>query len=133
MAASTYAPRLQTAAMADMNVTPLVDVMLVMLVIFMITAPVLTGTLPMNLPQANPATPPAPPVQMHLRVDANGGFVLDGRAFDATALRGVLADTARRSPDAVLHVSAAADSEYQGFATALDAARASGLGNIALD
>ena len=133
MAASTYAPRLQTAAMADLNVTPLVDVMLVMLVIFMITAPVLSGTLPMNLPQTPTGTPPPPPVQMHLRVDANGGFDLDGQRLGADTLRTALADAARRSPGAVLHVSAAADSEYQGFATALDAARAGGLDNIALD
>ena len=132
MAASTYAPRLRDGSMADMNVTPLVDVMLVMLVIFMITAPALTRPLPLNLPQANHITPPPPPAQMHLRVDANG-FVLDGRAIGADALRTALVEAARVQPDAVLHVTAADDSEYQGFATALDAANASGLANIALD
>ena len=69
---------------------------------------------------------------MHLRVDQNG-FALDGRMLDAAGLRAALADAARREPAAVLHVSAADDSEYQGFATALEAANASGLANIALD
>ena len=133
MAASTYAPRLQNAAMADMNVTPLVDVMLVLLVIFMITAPVLTRTLPMELPQAPRGAPPPSPAQLHLRVQANAAFVLDGRSLRADGLRAALAEAARRSPAAVLHVDAAADSEYQGFATALDAARASGIDDIALD
>jgi biopolymer transport protein ExbD len=133
MAASTYAPRLSDRAMADMNVTPLVDVMLVMLVIFMITAPVLTRPLPLNLPQAVRDAPPAPPAQMRLRVVANGGFVLDGQALAADGLRAALAEAARRQPDAVLHVSAADDSEYQGFATALEAANASGIGAITLD
>jgi biopolymer transport protein ExbD/biopolymer transport protein TolR len=132
MAASTYAPRLHDGSMAEMNVTPLVDVMLVMLVIFMITAPALTRPLPLNLPQPTKREPPPPPAQMHLRVEA-GGFVLDGRALDAGALRAALADAARRQPDAVLHVSAADDSEYQGFATALDAAQAGGVANIAMD
>jgi biopolymer transport protein ExbD len=133
MAASTYAPRLRDGAMADMNVTPLVDVMLVMLVIFMITAPALTRPLPLNLPQKSAIAPPAPPAQIRLRVVANGGFLLDGRVLGADTLRAALLDAARRSPDAVLHVSAADDSEYQGFATALEAANASGLAAIALD
>ena len=133
MAASTYAPRLSHGSMADMNVTPLVDVMLVMLVIFMITAPALTRSLPMTLPQSHDGTPPPPPAQLHLRVGATGGFTLEGRALDAAGLRAALAEAGRQSPAPVLHVSAADDSEYQGFATALDAAQSAGLGNIALD
>ena len=133
MAASTFSPRFRDGAMADMNVTPLVDVMLVMLVIFMITAPALTHTLPMRLPQAVDAPPAPPPSQSRLHVDAFGGFDLDGRHLDAAGLRPALEQMARVAPDTVLHVSAAADSEYQGFATALAAAQDSGLGNIALD
>lgn len=133
MAAAAYAPRLRNDAMAAMNVTPLVDVMLVLLVIFMITAPAITRVLPMNLPQVSPDTPSAPLAQMHLRVGSAGGFMLDGQALNADSLRAALAAAARLQPDAVLHVSAAQDSEYQGFATALDAAQASGLANIALD
>lgn len=131
MAATVFAPRVRDTAMADMNVTPLVDVMLVMLVIFMITAPALTHTLPMKLPAPGPQTPP--PTTARLHVDAIGGFELDGRRLDAAGLRPALAQLARVSPDTVLHVSAAADSEYQGFASALAAAQDSGLEHIALD
>ena len=130
MAASTYAPRLRNDAMAEMNVTPLVDVMLVMLVIFMIAAPAITKTLPMNLPIPSEA-PPEPPPRAELRVDANGGFVLDGRVLNEAGLQAALDDIARRDPTTVLNVSAAAEAEYQGFATAL-AAQGSGLGNIAM-
>ena len=131
MAASTYAPRLRNDAMAEMNVTPLVDVMLVMLVIFMIAAPAITKTLPMNLPIPS-ETPPEPPPRAELRVDANGGFVLDGRVLNEAGLQAALDDIARRDPATVLNVSAAAEAEYQGFATALAAAQGSGLGNIAM-
>ncbi len=131
MAASTYAPRLRNDAMAEMNVTPLVDVMLVMLVIFMIAAPAITRTLPMNLPIPS-ETPPEPPPRAELRVDANGGFVLDGRVLNEAGLQAALDDIARRDPTTVLNVSAAAEAEYQGFATALAAAQGSGLGNIAM-
>ncbi|GGZ64297.1 biopolymer transport protein exbD2 [Lysobacter xinjiangensis] len=131
MAASTYAPRLRNDAMAEMNVTPLVDVMLVMLVIFMIAAPAITKTLPMNLPIPS-ETPPEPPPRAELRVDSNGGFVLDGRVLNEAGLQAALDDIARRDPTTVLNVSAAAEAEYQGFATALAAAQGSGLGNIAM-
>lgn len=131
MAASTYAPRVRNDAMAEMNVTPLVDVMLVMLVIFMIAAPAITRTLPMNLPIPS-ETPPEPPPRAELRVDANGGFVLDGRVLNEAGLQAALDDIARRDPTTVLNVSAAAEAEYQGFATALAAAQGSGLGNIAM-
>ncbi|TZF89859.1 ExbD/TolR family protein [Cognatilysobacter lacus] len=133
MAAAAYAPHPRNHAMAEMNVTPLVDVMLVLLVIFMITAPAITRALPMNLPQPGPETRPAPPAQMHLRVGSTGAFVLDGRPLNADELRSALADAARLKPDAVLHVAAAQDTEYQGFATALEAAQGSGIENIALD
>ncbi|HZX80833.1 MAG TPA: biopolymer transporter ExbD [Lysobacter sp.] len=131
MAASTYAPRLRNDAMAEMNVTPLVDVMLVMLVIFMIAAPAITKTLPMNLPIPS-ETPPDPPPRAELRVDANGGFALDGRVLNEAGLQAALEDIARRDPTTVLNVSAAAEAEYQGFATALAAAQDSGLGNISM-
>ncbi|WP_162823807.1 biopolymer transporter ExbD [Lysobacter sp. TY2-98] len=133
MAASTYAPRPRDGAMADMNVTPLVDVMLVMLVIFMITAPTLTRTLPMNLPIPSHEQPPSPPPRTDLHVDAFGSYTLDGRTLDAKSLRAALDGIARVAPDTVVHVSVAADSEYQGFATALAAAQDSGLANLALE
>lgn len=133
MAASTYAPRLREGAMADMNVTPLVDVMLVMLVIFMITAPTLTRTLPMNLPIPAKEQPPSPPPRTDLRVDASGGYTLDGRVLDAQSLRTALDGIARIAPETVVHVTVAADSEYQGFATALAAAQDAGLANLALE
>lgn len=132
MAASTYAPRRNDGAMADMNVTPLVDVMLVMLVIFMITAPALTRTLPMTLPSETP-NPPSPPPRAELHVDASGGYTLDGRTLDAASLRAALGSIGRVAPETVLHVSASADSEYQGFATALAAVQDSGLANVALE
>ena len=130
--AGTYAPRLHDAAMAEMNVTPLVDVMLVMLVIFMIAAPTLTHTLSTRLPQPSPDRAVDPPPRIELRVGASGDFLLDGRVLDAAALRPALAAIARGAPATVLQVSAAADSEYQGFATALAAAQDSGIANIAL-
>ena len=75
------------APMADINVTPLVDVMLVLLIIFMVTAPLLTAGVPVNLPdsRAKPLDQDAAPIDM--AIDA------DGRVFiDKTEVSGALAD-----------------------------------------
>jgi biopolymer transport protein ExbD len=62
--------------MADINVTPLVDVMLVLLIIFMITAPIMMHKIKIDLPQPNPnVIPPAnPPEPIHLKIDASGTY-----------------------------------------------------------
>ena len=59
------------APMAEINVTPLVDVMLVLLIIFMVTAPLLVAGVPVNLPdtRARPLDPPRKPVQISLTAD----------------------------------------------------------------
>lgn len=130
MSASAYsAASDDRATLAEINITPLVDVMLVLLVIFMISAPAVTGTLSMRLPAEGPPNPVQAP-RLQLQVDASGGFVLDGRSVPASALRPALADVALRTPRAVLEIAASGDADYQAFATALAAARASGLENV---
>ena len=131
MAASAYSAAPRDAQIAQINITPLVDVMLVLLVIFMISAPALTKTLSMRLPVDAPPTTDAPPPRLQLTVDANGAYALDGRALTRDALAGELADLARRSPKAVVEIAASRDADYQAFATALSTARASGVDNIA--
>lgn len=131
MTASAYSASASAddrVTLAEINITPLVDVMLVLLVIFMISAPAVTGTLSMRLPAASPTAVEAP--RLTLQVDPGGGFVLDGRSIAAAALRPALADVAVRTPRAVLEIAASGDADYQAFATALAAARASGLENI---
>ncbi|QIG81386.1 protein TolR [Stakelama tenebrarum] len=68
------------APMADINVTPLVDVMLVLLIIFMVTAPLLTAGVPIDLPEsrAKPLEQDQEPVQ--ISIDENGGVFIDREA-----------------------------------------------------
>ena len=79
------------APMADINVTPLVDVMLVLLIIFMVTAPLLVTGVPVNLPdsQAKALEQEAQPVA--LSIDANGGIFIDEAQVDETELAEQLA------------------------------------------
>lgn len=130
MAVSVYSTASEDRAIAQINITPLVDVLLVLLVIFMIAAPMVTAPMPVTLPQAGPA--PAAPPRLTLRVSSAGEFVLDGRPLAAAQLRAALRDVRRAAPATVLEIDVSAEGDYQSFATALSAARASGLETIAL-
>ncbi len=125
-----FANRNASLPVAAINITPLVDVLLVLLVIFMVTAPVLARSLDVQLPQHRPDTPkPAP--QLHLRVDAAGGYWLEGAAVDRNALDAALRTAVARDPDLQLVLRSDDDGDYQGFVAALSAARAAGVHAIA--
>ncbi|URW74631.1 protein TolR [Sphingomonas donggukensis] len=87
------------APMADINVTPLVDVMLVLLIIFMVTAPLLTAGVPVNLPdsRAKPLDQDAKPIDM--AIDEQGRVFLDKADVTAT-LPETLAGIAAKAPAA---------------------------------
>lgn len=130
MAVSAYSNVSQDRPIAQINITPLVDVMLVLLVIFMLAAPVVTVPMAVRMPQAGPSPHESP--RMTLQVNSAGEFVLDGRTLDAATLPVALQAVHRDAPATVLKIDASGDSDYQGFATALAAAQASGLENIAM-
>ena len=75
--------------MADINVTPLVDVMLVLLIIFMVTAPPLSHQIQVDLPQPTRNPPPPdinPPDPIKIRIDAGGSVSMNGTPIDMQAL-----------------------------------------------
>jgi len=79
--------------MADINVTPLVDVMLVLLIIFMITVPMLSHKIPIDLPQPTPPVnppPPPPPEPIKLSVQANGQLYWNDEPITEEALQAQL-------------------------------------------
>lgn len=131
MAVSAYSAASQDQAVAQINITPLVDVMLVLLVIFMVSAPILTAPITTALPQSDRTDRPSPP-RLRLQVSAAGEFFLDGQLLPADALTDALTRVRVDAPQTVLEIDASGDGDYQSFATALAAARHSGLQNIAL-
>jgi biopolymer transport protein ExbD len=125
-----FANRDAALPVAAINITPLVDVLLVLLVIFMVTAPVLARRIDVRLPQSvNREQKSAPRLQ--LRVDAAGGYWLDNAAVDRIALVAHLRTAALRDPDLQLVLRSDDDGEYQGFVSALSAAREAGIQSIA--
>jgi len=132
MAVSAFAQQDPSAhEMAQINITPLVDVMLVLLVIFMVTMPIASQSLDLRLPQSH--SDMKPPPRIALTAQGDGSFLLDGATLGLSALPNALAEIAQNEPKTVIEIGAADDADYQGFARALAAARDSGITNIALE
>ena len=120
-------------AMAEMNITPLVDVMLVLLIIFMVAAPMATRSIDLRLPGARPPQPqPVPSAHVSLLVQGDGVFALDGVQLGEHALASALAAVARQAPATIVDVKVNDEADYQAFTTAIATARRSGLSNVAL-
>ena len=97
--------------MAEINVTPLVDVLLVLLIIFMITAPILAHKIEVDLPQPNTnITPPVnPPSPIDLKIDQSGAFYWNGTPVDELGLKAQLAVIGQESPPNQPEIQIAAD------------------------
>lgn len=118
---------------AEMNITPLVDVMLVLLVIFMVAAPVLTRRIPLDLPQAAPPATATPPAPVDLRIDAAGGVSWNGAPASLAGLPALLDGIAQADPAhaPLLRIDANADADYGDVARVLALARNAGVRRIA--
>ncbi|MCB1554619.1 MAG: biopolymer transporter ExbD [Xanthomonadales bacterium] len=117
------------AAVSQINITPLVDVMLVLLVIFMVAAPIATTALPLNLARSD-GTNIKDPVVLDLRIDAQGLY-LDGRTISATELGNWLILEASREEPAVLNIDADDDVAYARITEVLARAQDAGFSRIA--
>jgi biopolymer transport protein ExbD len=124
-----FAHRDAALPVAAINITPLVDVLLVLLVIFMVTAPVVARGLEVQLPQPTPDA--RKPAQLHLRVDAAGGYWLENAPVDRGALVARLRNASALDPNLQLVLQGSDDGDYQGFVAALSAAREAGVHAIA--
>ena len=114
--------------MADINVTPLVDVMLVLLIIFIVTAPIMTYPIDVALPQRVINPPPVtkePPPPIELRIDASNQIFWNNSPVSVTALPQMMETEVQRDPtnQPELRIDASADSEYEVMARVLASAK----------
>ncbi len=120
--------------LAEINITPLIDVMLVLLVIFMIAAPVLTRDIPLTLPQTDPNPKPVvvPPPPIELRIDAVGEVTVAGAPVALSELTSVLRTERERlaGQKVILSVEASYDVDYEVVAKVLATAQNAGMSNI---
>lgn len=107
--------------MSEINVTPLVDVMLVLLIIFMITAPVLAHKIQVDLPQPNPdQQPPTNPLDpIHLKIDQSGSLYWNDTPVDELGLKAQLAVIAQQSNQPEIQIAADDGVAYQHVARVL--------------
>jgi biopolymer transport protein TolR len=90
--------RVGAAPMSDINMTPLIDVMLVLLVIFIITAPLMTSSLKLDLPKAVGATPGSAPEQIALAIDAEGRLFVGDETLPNDQVAARVKHAAQRNP-----------------------------------
>jgi biopolymer transport protein ExbD len=111
--------------MAEINMIPLIDVMLVLLVIFIITAPLLTHAVKVDLPKAASTPNLTRPDHISLSIDAASRLFWNGEAVDRAALRERLGAASRLEPQPELHIRADHTTQYQAIAEVMaDAAKA---------
>jgi biopolymer transport protein ExbD len=116
--------------MAEINMIPLIDVMLVLLIIFIVTAPLLTHSIKINLPTATTQPNLEKPETVTLSIDAAGVAYWNDKAIDDARLAAHLADAARRTPQPELHLRAERTTQYQKVAQVMAAARNAGMAKI---
>ena len=116
--------------MNEINMTPLVDVMLVLLIIFIITVPVMKHSVNVDLPRATSTPQDAKPDTIRLSVDAQGRYFWNETPITEEDLLPRLQAEARREPQPELHLRGDRDARYERVALALAAAQRSGLRKI---
>lgn len=106
-----------TAPMSEINTTPLVDVMLVLLVIFIITAPLLTHAVKIELPQASSQPLPEKPEMISLSIDAGGKYYWNSQVLSQSELKARLNTAAAQKPQPELNIRADKETRYQVLAS----------------
>lgn len=116
-----------TQPMAEINTTPMVDVMLVLLVIFMITAPLLTHAVKIDLPQAASQPDQEKPDAVTLSINAEGKLFWNDTPFEEAELGSRLATEAQKKPQPELHLRADKATNYQQLAVIMSTAQSAGI------
>ena len=130
MAFGGFEQRGTNQPMSEINTTPLVDVMLVLLVIFIITAPLLSYAIKLDLPNdPAPAAEPAP-ATIRLSIDAAGAIYWDGEPVSDAELAARMAEAAKTTTLPELHLRADKATRYERIAFVLSTAQQAGLAKI---
>ncbi|MBI5907591.1 MAG: biopolymer transporter ExbD [Polaromonas sp.] len=116
--------------MNEINMTPLVDVMLVLLIIFIITVPVMKHSVNIDLPRASSEAQTIPPETVRLTVDAQGTYYLNDVKVEDGDLAPRFRAAAAQDPQPELHIRGDRASRYERVAQAMAAAQQAGLRKI---
>lgn len=136
--ARNFSRRHKMTPMAEINVTPLLDLCFCLLIIFMITTPVLEQSTKIELPSAssNAGAPASPDFQYrYVSIDRAGALHLDDRSVSPSELNEALSDIAALAPDAqpIVRIRADGRLEYRKVVEVFDMAKKHGLTKVAID
>ncbi|TLY71211.1 MAG: biopolymer transporter ExbD [Gammaproteobacteria bacterium] len=118
----------ENTVMSNINTTPLVDVMLVLLIIFLITIPVITKTVPVALPKAVNIPTQTKPENITIAVDKDGNvYWNDKRVSDRNALLAFVKEAAVRKPQPEIHIRGDKDTRYEAIGRVMYAIQRGGI------
>ena len=118
------------APTAEINMTPLVDVMLVLLIIFIITAPLMTHSVKVDLPRASSSPTPEKPMTLQVSINAENQIFVGSSPVDRNQLESRFKEAASKDPNVELHLKADKASRYESVAETMSAARRAGIAKI---
>jgi biopolymer transport protein ExbD/biopolymer transport protein TolR len=116
--------------MSDINMTPLIDVMLVLLVIFMITAPLMTSSLKLDLPKSDAAQPTDTPSFVSVAIDPQGRLYFGEDVLDPAAFAARIGEVARKNPQTEVQLRADRSVPYGNVAELIGVVQKAGLNRI---
>jgi biopolymer transport protein TolR len=118
------------APMSDINMTPLIDVMLVLVVIFILTAPLMVSTVPLQLPVSGAAQNREVPQTVLIALDASGQLYLDNQPLSLLALTTRLQEIGQRQPQSEIQLRADERVPYGRVVEVLGLAQQAGLSRV---
>lgn len=129
--------RRKRGPMAEMNVVPYIDVMLVLMVIFMVTAPMLTQGVVVNLPNASTEPVPEQKEPIVVSIDAAGSYYIDSaanpkQAIDLNAVQELVSKVVQQRPDVSIYVRGDQKVDYGKVVTLMAALQAVGAKSVGL-
>ncbi len=116
--------------MMDINMTPLIDVMLVLLIMFIITIPVMTHAVKLDMPRASNAPSLVQPIVINLEIDFDGTVLWNGTPVDIESLEGYFRREAAIEPQPELHIRPSKRAKYDVVARVLASAQRNGMRKI---
>ena len=131
MAFASFDRKTSSQPMAEINMVPLIDVVLVLLVIFIVTAPLLTNVVKLDLPKATSAADIQKPEKVEFAIDANGGLFWKGERISREEAIVRFAEAGAKRPQPEVYLRADQNVPYRSVAETLADASKAGLSKVA--
>jgi biopolymer transport protein ExbD len=131
MAFGSFDRKTSSQPMAEINMVPLIDVVLVLLVIFIVTAPLLTNVVKLDLPKATSAADIQKPEKVEFAIDANGALYWKGERITREEAVAKFAEEGRKRPQPEVYLRADQNVPYRYVAETLADASKGGLSKVA--